>query len=91
MWRRLRLGSFGLRILASFGALGAQMKQTYEGPGEGCRSSVQHCDSFRGRMLHPGQAQPETWSFGSLLERVLIKIKLLFGQCNSACRLGLHN
>lgn len=67
MWRRLRLGSFGLRILASFGALGAQMKQTYEGPGEGCRSSVQHCDSFRGRMLHPGQAQPETWSFGSLL------------------------
>lgn len=68
MWRRLRLGGFGVRILASFGTLGAQMKLTYEGPEEECRSSVRRCDSFRGRMLHPGQAQPETcWSFGSLL------------------------
>lgn len=69
-WRRLRLGSSGAPgpLGASFGAQEAQMKLTYGGLVEGCRSSVQLCGSFHGRTLHPCQAQPETcWPFGNLL------------------------
>lgn len=36
------------------------MEVPCEVPAVVCRSSVQHCGSFHGRKLHPGQTQPET-------------------------------
>lgn len=77
VWRSLCLGSCGALVVpASLGAQeGAQMKLTYGGPAEGCRSSVRHCGSFHGRTFHPCQAQPETcWPFGNLLQRGAKKI-----------------
>lgn len=95
VWRRLHLGSSGglgpLGVPALLGAQGAQMKLTYGGPLEGCRSSLRHCGSFHGRKFHPCQAQPKTcWPFGNLLQRGAKKIRIVVYSSDASC-VGLHD